>query len=100
MREQVIKLIVTALADLKEEAALDGIDKPSSESRLFGGKSGLDSLNFVILITDIEERINDEFGKTVTLADERAMSQSRSPFRRVRTLADHIIELLTKEPDD
>jgi len=46
------------------------------------------------LITDLEERISDEFDKDITLADEKAMSQRNSPFRSVESLTNYISKLL------
>src|ERR671914_749974 len=50
----------------------------------------LDSLSLVSLIVDLEQRLKDEYGISLTLTDERAMSQKNSPFRTVRSLADYI----------
>jgi hypothetical protein len=47
-----------------------------------------------LLISIIEEKIFDNFGTTITLADEKAMSQHNSPFRSIKTLADYINKLL------
>jgi hypothetical protein len=40
--------------------------------------------------------VADDLGKAIVLADERAMSQKRSPFATAGTLADYI-ELLLSE---
>jgi acyl carrier protein len=42
----------------------------------------------------IEQNIEDEFDVSITIADEKAMSQKRSPFRTIGTLADYIDMLL------
>lgn len=63
---------------------------------LIGHQSVVDSLALVRLLADLEQRLTDEYGFSVTLADERAMSQKNSPFRTVRSLADYIC-LLTQE---
>ena len=39
----------------------------------------------------------EELGIAVTLADERAMSQTRSPFRTVQSLTDYIMTLATAD---
>ena len=67
---------------------------PSSD--LFGGDSPLDSMDLVALVVDLEEQIRDAFGKEITLADERAMSQEHSPFRSVQSLADYAYTLLSE----
>ncbi len=53
---------------------------------LFGVERVLDSLALVRLLVAVEQGIEDELGATLTLADEKAASQQRSPFRTVGTL--------------
>jgi acyl carrier protein len=65
----------------------------SPEARLFGAPSPLDSLGLVALLIDIEEAFERE-GHAIVLSDERAMSQSRSPFRSIPALVDYIEQLI------
>jgi len=65
------------------------------------GKSGkLDSLGLVSLIVATEDKLLDEFGVSVTLADERAMSQAKSPFRTIGALADYIATVMPENRDE
>jgi len=64
------------------------------QTRLFGGPEGFDSVTLVTLVADLESRVVERFGRDVVLADERAMSEKLSPFRRVSTLVDLIVERL------
>ena len=61
---------------------------------LMGSESEIDSLGLVSLIVEIEEAINEEFDVSLTLADEKAMSQRISPFKTLDTLSNYIISLL------
>ena len=61
---------------------------------LMGSDSEIDSLGLVSLIVEIEEAINEEFDVSLTLADEKAMSQRISPFKTLDTLSNYIISLL------
>ena len=65
----------------------------SPEAPLFGAPSPLDSLGLVALLIDIEEAFADQ-GHTIVLSDERALSQSRSPFRTISSLVDYIEQLI------
>ena len=94
MKDKIIKIIFDCLVDLNYGINSPELENPTSETRLYGAKSALDSIHLVTLIADVEEKIGEEFGKDIILADERAMSQTRSPFGRVGTLADYIEELL------
>lgn len=63
------------------------------ETPLFGRDASLDSLDLVILLVEVEGRLADRFGMEQPLSDDRAMSQQRSPFRTLGTLADYICSL-------
>ena len=68
------------------------------ESTLIFGKDGnLDSMQLVNLLMEVEQRVNERYGTTITIADDRAMSQQRSPFRRIGTLADYIGMLVAEQ---
>ena len=60
------------------------------ETRLLGSQSVLDSMHLVSLIVTIEREVEDAFGVALTLADERALSMTESPFRSIQSLADYI----------
>jgi acyl carrier protein len=63
---------------------------------IFGIDSALDSIGLVNFITIIEQKIEEETGRFITIADERAMSMENSPFKTVGTLKEYI-ELLINE---
>lgn len=65
-----------------------------SDTILFGRDARLDSLGLVNLIVLVEENTLEKFDRSITLADERAMSQKSSPFRTVQTLAEYMQGLL------
>jgi D-alanine--poly(phosphoribitol) ligase subunit 2 len=87
--------LVTRVAD--EVAQLEGVILPPEfgpETPLFGDSGLFDSLGLVSLVLAVEEAVADESGVPVSLADERAMSQARSPFRTVRSLAEYAAGLI------
>jgi len=62
--------------------------------RLIGPDSPVDSLGLVMIITAFEAKLNETFNVELVLANEKAMSMSRSPFRSLGSLADYAVELL------
>lgn len=90
MHEKIDALLLAALRDLGEELGRPELATAGPELRLFGASSPLDSMALVSLIADVEGRVAAELGRNVVLADERAMSQARSPFRTVASLREHI----------
>lgn len=87
-------LVVDAVKEIGEDQDNDSLTNPTDDTILFG--KNLDSMGIVFLVTELEERISDEFGVDVALADERAMSQKTSPFRSVKTLTKYIQTLVTE----
>lgn len=78
---------VLEFADSTENVTLD------ENTMLVGQDAVLDSLGVVSLIVEVEQRLDMEHNVSVTLANDRAMSQRNSPFRTVGVLADYICEL-------
>ena len=78
---------VLEFADSTENVTLD------DNTVLVGQDAVLDSLGVVSLIVEVEQRLDMEHNVSVTLANDRAMSQRNSPFRTVGVLADYICEL-------
>jgi acyl carrier protein len=56
---------------------------------LFGESGFLDSMSLVSLVVAVEQAIEDQFGKTVSLADEKALSRRHSPYRTIGSLAEY-----------
>ena len=90
-----LPLIYEAIDELNE--TLDEPIEKSDSTQLFGSKSKLDSMGLVNLIVTVERLIDEKYGKTITLASEKAFSRSSSPFRTVQTLSEYISELLAEE---
>lgn len=94
----ILDLVINAVKEIAEALGTPELKDPVGGTRLYGGEKGtLDSLNLVRLITDLEEKISETFGKEIIIADERAMSQKTSPFKNVQSLADYILLLLAEE---
>jgi acyl carrier protein len=89
-REQTIKLICTIYKDLVPPEDLPAA--VNETTRLFGG--ALDSVGLVSLIVELEQQIADRDEASLTIADDRAMSQKRSPFRTIGSLADYVQGLM------
>jgi acyl carrier protein len=94
-----LEQILTSLRDIIEENNEDSeidVNELNESTQLIGKNAILDSLTLVSLIVDVEQKVNDQYNLTITVADERAMSQEKSPFRTIRTLADYV-NMLVKE---
>jgi len=69
----------------------------SPSTKLTGDPNGLDSLGLVSFIVATEEKLENNFGLTLSLTDEESMSQKNSPFKTVQTLTDYISMIIDKQ---
>ncbi len=97
MENNIQKIVLAAIHTLGEIEEKTEFLNPDENLRLFGGSGVMDSLNIVMLIAEIEDLISDELGISITLADDRAMSQKTSPFRSVKTLVRYIDNLIKEQ---
>lgn len=64
---------------------------------LFGDGRVLDSAGLVTFIVEVERAVNERHGIDISLADERAFSQSRSPFRSLNALVEYVEESIEEQ---
>jgi acyl carrier protein len=86
------ELIDVIVAIVKELGEQDEVQLPadlSPTTPLFGEAGFLDSMSLVSLVVAVEQAIEDRFGKTVSLADEKALSRHNSPYRTIGSLAEY-----------
>jgi len=95
-RQQVTDLVISSLEDVPRRS--DAHPFLDQDTRLIGSAAVVDSMGLVTAIVEIEQRLQEELGVTVMLADEQAWSQRNSPFRTVGSLADHILQLAAGKP--
>lgn len=87
-REDTLRVVLEVARAEADDLGYEFLREPTAQTLLYGGEGGLDSLSLVRLIAAVERAAERAFGRRLVLADERAMSMRRSPFRSVETLAD------------
>ena len=90
----ILFLIQRAIKDFNNQRPLDEQLLDAPDIPLFSKEGKLDSLGLVNLILAVEERVANELGVTITLANERAMSRKGSPFATVQSLVNYVTECL------
>jgi D-alanine--poly(phosphoribitol) ligase subunit 2 len=99
VKDELVSLVIKALRETNgQEIKLPGV--LGTETSLFGQEGILDSLGLVTLVVSVEQAIEDEFGVSVSLADEKAMSQRNSPYRTIGSLAEYADRVLKAEASD
>ena len=92
-RKIAFDIVVACLRD-----ALDQLGEPTAEigeeTIIIGQGAALDSVGVVALIVDVEQRLEMDHDVSITLANDKAMSQKNSPFRTAGVLTDHVLETI------
>ncbi len=93
-----LSIVKASVKDVIEEgsASLEG-NNVSSDTRLLGADSGIDSLDLVNIIVVVEDKVENEYGASITIANEEAMSRAKSPFINVESLAQYVSELISEK---
>jgi acyl carrier protein len=98
-RSEIVKLILETAEDVlmaDHESFSERQQPPNEDTHLIGQNGLLSSMGLVNLILDVEQQVNDRYGVLISLVDERAMSQTHSPFGTVGRLADYILMLVAE----
>ena len=89
--EKIEQIIFEILKNLADELESKELENPTLNTKLYGIGGNLDSLALVSFISDLEERLREEFGLNISLANEKTMSARHSPFRDVTTIKEYIL---------
>jgi len=94
-RADLVNLITASFRDHLQPPEAAGA--MTETTYIFGRGGFLDSMQLVNLLIDVEQQVNEQCGTTISIADDRAMSQERSPFRTIGNLADYVALLLAEQ---
>ena len=96
MKDELAKMIIEIAGELREEEEIEIADELQADTPLFGADGLLDSMGLVSLVIAVEQAIEEQFERRVSLADEKALSQANSPYRTVNSLADYAANELSQ----
>jgi acyl carrier protein len=88
--QEIVDLIARIANEFNEQLEFKIAVERGRDAPLYGRDGVLDSLGLVSFVVAVEQAIGGELGLTLTLADEKAMSQKHSPFRTIGALADYV----------
>lgn len=91
-KNEILEVLFDCIGELNEVNGTELVKDVNT--KLVGTGSELDSMDFVQLIVNVEQKIDEKYGKAISITAEKAMSQKYSPFRTVDTFADYILTLL------
>ncbi|GGS28226.1 MULTISPECIES: acyl carrier protein [Streptomyces] len=97
-REAIILRLVHEAIDVVNEGLPPGAAlEKAPEVTLFGVDGRLDSLGLVELLAETEVRLEEEFSVSVSLVNDKALSQRNSPFRSVGSLVTYVTDVVATE---
>lgn len=94
--DNVLQIILRALQNLNDEMGDGDKFEVGPNTPLFGPDATLDSLALVSVIVDVEGDVSALIGRSISLTDDRAMSEQISPFDNVQTLLNYIMTLVNE----
>ncbi len=98
-RNRITQAVYLAVDELNSQLPPGVSVEKSLEAPLYSAGGKLESLDFVTLIMEVEEKINAEFGTNITIADENLLSKQKSPFSTLATLIEYLDETLKQDSD-
>jgi hypothetical protein len=92
----VIEIIFSAIDELNQQLPQPQRLAKSVDTPLAGESATLDSVALVNLIVITEQKLEDHFNVSLSLAEDGLGSTEEGPFQCVGTLGDHISLLLER----
>ncbi|WP_372002018.1 hypothetical protein P7L74_08265 [Tistrella mobilis] len=89
-------MILATLAEVNEEREEPFDLAPGPALILYGSGGVFDSMGLVNFLTTVEEKLDDDFGVTVSLTSEKAVSRKVSPFASVEALTAFVMEEISE----
>jgi|SoiMethySBSTD1v2_1073268.scaffolds.fasta_scaffold1315263_1 acyl carrier protein len=99
-RDTIARLVMLSLHEVLSQKEQPLPDLVNGAVNLIGRQAVLDSLGLVTLIVDLEQRLEEEYGISLVIVDEHAMSQRSSPFRTPQSLTDYICLLIEGQKEN
>ena len=95
--ERIVQSVMESIDELNWQLPKEGKLEKSIDTALFGTAGNLDSLGLISLVTTVEQKIEEDFGMTVTLLDDIDTLEEENPFETIRTLSDYVASILEKK---
>ena len=100
MIDNIYKSVYKSIDEVNSQMSKDEQLIKSPDTVLYGESSLIDSIGLINIIVTVEQNIEDDFEKSITLADQKAMSQKQSPFKTVESLAKYIQILIEEKKNE
>ncbi len=92
--EKILNIIYAVIDEINEQFGKNQRLKKSPDTVLFGQSGKLDSLGMVNFIVGLEQKVEEETGKEISLADQMMNMEKDSPFRTVEGLVQYVTSIV------
>ncbi len=93
-RAVIESIVAGAIAELNLQRSADDQLADAAEAPLFCPGGPLDSLGLVLLISELENGVENAYGRRINLADDALLAAEGAPFASVGTLRDYLAEIV------
>ena len=97
MNERVLQAMFKAMDEVNQVLPKEQRLEKSVDTVVLGNQGTLDSLGLVNLIVAIEQKIEEEFGVTIIMTDEKIILEDDRPVKTIGTLAEDISLILAEK---
>jgi hypothetical protein len=94
MENEIREIIFDIVKSIGMDSENGNLKNPDGNTGIFGANGNFNSLAFVNLIADIEEKISAHFNEEIAIISEKALRLKPSPFHNINTLTGYIAALL------
>ena len=93
-QQQISEVVRDSLVAVNDEKPADDRFTVNEETVLLGSGSALDSLDFILVVSNVEDRLLSLTGKQYQLVSGMEAFDGDHPFRTASTLSAHIMSVL------
>ncbi len=93
--KELVEMMIEVLQDVLADSDADQNAEATTATPLVGKTAAITSLSLVSFITGVELAIEEKYDIELTLVSEEALSRSKSPFRMIDALSDHVLTLVS-----
>ena len=92
--EKILRIIYAVIDEINEQFEKNQRLEKSQDTVLFGQSGKLDSLGMVNFIVGLEQKVEEDTGKEISLADQMMNIDEDSPFRTVEGLVQYVTSIV------
>lgn len=95
-REEVTNVVFNAIDEINELLPKGRQMMKIPEGIIFG-EGGLDSLDLINFLVAVEGQVEGQYGMTISLLDEKTMTDMNSQYRTISGLIDYVVSLIKEK---